>query len=160
MKIEHGNKLHIIPILQALLVTFLWSTSFIIIKWGLIEIPPITFAGLRYILAFLCFIPFILKKKYINEIKDLKPPQWNKLILLGIVFYTFTQGTQFLGLYFLPSVTVSLMLNFTPLIVAIMGIYFLNEKPTMLQWIGGLYLSLAYLLIFFHYLLAVHRQLD
>jgi drug/metabolite transporter (DMT)-like permease len=118
-------------------VTFLWSSSFIIIKWGLVEIPPITFAGLRYIIAFICFIPFVFKKKYIAEIKQLKSTQWKKLILLGIVFYTFTQGTQFLGLSLLPSVTVSLMLNFTPIIVAILGIFFLSEKPTFLQWFGA-----------------------
>ncbi|MCJ7802443.1 MAG: DMT family transporter, partial [Candidatus Marinimicrobia bacterium] len=92
---------------------------------------------ITYILAFLCFIPFIINKKYINEIKHLKSPQWKKLILLGIVFYTFTQGTQFLGLSLLPSVTVSLMLNFTPLIVAIMGIFLLSEKPSILQWFGS-----------------------
>ena len=128
---------HIISIFQALLVTFLWSTSFIIIKWGLIEIPPITYAGLRYFIAFLCFIPFIFRKKYIAEIKQLKPFQWKKLILLGFVFYTFTQGAQFLGLSLLPSVTVSLMLNFTPIIVAIMAIFLLSEKPTTIQWIGS-----------------------
>ena len=128
---------HIISIFQALFVTFLWSTSFIIIKWGLFEIPPITYAGLRYIIAFFCFIPFVAKRKYINEIKGLKPTQWKKLILLGFVFYTFTQGPQFLGLSLLPSVTVSLMLNFTPIIVAVMGIFLLSEKPTMLQWFGS-----------------------
>ncbi len=119
-------------------MTFLWSTSFIIIKWGLVEIPPITFAGLRYILAFLCFIPFVIKKKYVLEIKQLKPVQWKKLILLGFIFYTFTQGAQFVGLSLLPSVTVSLMLNFTPILVAIMGIFLLNEKPSILQWSGAI----------------------
>jgi len=117
-------------------VTFLWSSSFVVIKWGLVEIPPITFAGLRYVIAFLCFIPFILKKKYLLEIKQLKSIQWKKLVVLGIIFYTFTQGTQFLGLSLLPSVTVSLMLNFTPLLVAILAIFILNENPTYLQWIG------------------------
>ena len=33
--------------------------------------------------------------------------------------------------------TVSLMLNFTPLVVAVMGIFILSEKPTSLQWIGA-----------------------
>jgi len=126
------------PILQALLVTFLWSTSFIIIKWGLVDIPPVTYAGLRYTLAFLIFIPFILKKKYLNEIKQLNSSQWKSLLLLGLVFYTFTQGAQFLGLSLLPSVTVSLLLNFTPILVAIMGIFLLNEKPSPLQWIGSI----------------------
>ena len=124
---------HIFAVLQALLVTFLWSTSFIIIKWGLADIPPITFAGLRYFLAFLCFLPFIFKKKYVDEIKELSLRQWYKLILLGFVFYTLTQGTQFLGLSLLPAVSVSLMLNFTPIVVAIMGILFINEIPSRLQ---------------------------
>lgn len=128
---------HLISILKALLVTFLWSTSFIIIKLGLYEIPPLTFAGLRYSLAFLLFLPFVfIKKKYLSEIKGLSPAQWKKLIFLGIVFYTFTQGAQFLGLSLLPSVIVSLILNFTPIVVAVAGIFLLKESPSAIQWIG------------------------
>lgn len=132
-----------------MLVTFLWSTSFIIIKWGLVDIPPVTFAGLRYILAFFVFIPFILKKKYLNEIKQLNAPQWKNLLLLGLVFYTFTQGAQFLGLSLLPSVTVSLLLNFTPILVAIMGIFLLNEKPSLLQWSGSILFIIGIIAYFF-----------
>jgi len=145
----YSNSKHIISISQALLVTFLWSTSFIIIKWGLVEIPPITFAGLRYIIAFLCFLPFVLNKKHVNEIKQLKASQWKKLILLGFVFYTFTQGAQFLGLSLLPSVTVSLMLNFTPLVVAVMGIFLLSEKPSIMQWFGSALFIVGIITYFF-----------
>jgi drug/metabolite transporter (DMT)-like permease len=147
--LDHRLLHHLLAVLQALLVTFLWSTSFIIIKWGLAEIPPITFAGLRYILAFLCFIPFILKRKYAEEIRNLTTGQWKKLILLGFVFYTLTQGTQFLGLSLLPAVSVSLMLNFTPLIVAILGIALLKEKPTLIQW-SGAFLFILGIIFYFH----------
>ena len=34
-------------VLHALLVTFLWSTSWVLIKLGLQNIPALTFAGLR-----------------------------------------------------------------------------------------------------------------
>lgn len=146
MKPTSGS--HITAILQALLVTFLWSTSFIIIKWGLTEIPPLTYAGLRYFIAFLCFIPFLFRKKYTDEIKTLDRNDWKKLFSLGIVFYSFTQGAQFLGLSLLPSVTVSLMLNFTPLVVAVMGIKLLGEKPTNIQWIGG-FIFITGILIYF-----------
>jgi drug/metabolite transporter (DMT)-like permease len=81
--------------------------------------------------------------------RNLSPVQWKKLILLGLVFYTFTQGAQFMGLSLLPSVTVSLMLNFTPLIVALLGIIFLNEKPTPLQWFGSLIFILGIITYFF-----------
>ena len=139
---------HILSVLQALLVTFLWSTSFIIIKWGLADIPPITYAGLRYFLAFLCFLPFIFKKRYLDEIKQLSQRQWKQLILLGFVFYTLTQGTQFLGLSLLPAVSVSLMLNFTPIVVAVLGIVFINEIPTRLQWVGAAIFILGILVYF------------
>ncbi len=147
MKIQQMH--HVFAVLQALLVTFLWSTSFVIIKWGLADIPAITYAGLRYFLAFMCFLPFIFKRKYVEEIKGLTSRQWRKLVLLGVVFYTLTQGTQFLGLSLLPAVSVSLMLNFTPLIVAVMGIWFLNESPTRLQWSGAVIFILGIVFYFF-----------
>ena len=146
MSLNTNNR--VIPILQALLVTFLWSTSFIIIKWGLVEINPINYAGLRYFIAFLCFVPFIFNRKYIVEIKQLKSVQIKKLILLGLIFYSVTQGAQFLGLSLLSSVTVSLMLNFTPLIVAVIGMFLIDEKLSVLQWIGSIIFIIGILTYF------------
>lgn len=140
---------HLSAILLALLVTFLWSTSFVIIKIGLVEIPPLTFAGLRYTIAFICLLPFAFTKTNSSIIKKLNKKDWWKLILLGFLFYAFTQGTQFIGLSLLPAVTVSLWLNFTPLIVAFMSILFLNEFPTKLQWIGVLIFIIGIFTYFF-----------
>ncbi|NQT65265.1 MAG: DMT family transporter [FCB group bacterium] len=152
-----NKSFHLKTILQALLVTFLWSTSFILIKKGLQEIPAITFAGLRYGIAWLFFLPFILFTKYKTEITKLSIIQWRKLILLGLIFYTFTQGAQFLGLKYLPSVTVSLMLNFTPIIVAVLGIFLLNEKPSALQWMGTALFLIGIFTYFFPVVLVGNR---
>ncbi len=135
-------------ILQALLVTFLWSTSFIIIKKGLVSIPPLTFAGLRYFLDSLFLSPFVFKKKYRIEIQTLSKKKWSMLLLLGLVFYVFTQGTQFIGLSLLPSTTVSLMLNFTPVIVVILSIIFICEKPLPRQILGILLFIIGALIYF------------
>jgi len=130
------NHPHLKVILLAVLVTFLWSTSFVIIKIGLSEIPPLTFAGLRYSIAFIFLLPFAFTKKNASVIRNLDKKDWIKLTLLGFLFYTFTQGTQFIGLSLLPAVTVSLWLNFTPLVVAVLAIFLLRESPSYLQWIG------------------------
>lgn len=112
-----------------------------IIKLGLKEIPPLTFAGLRYSIAFICLLPFLFTKKNFPVVKNLEKNDWIKLILLGILFYAFTQGTQFIGLSLLPAVTVSLWLNLTLLVVAAMAIFLIKEFPTQLQWFGvGLFL--------------------
>ncbi len=129
--------------LQALLVTFLWSTSWVLIKLGLDEIPALTFAGLRYVLAFLCLLPVVAWRREVRRsLTGLGARDWGLLLLLGLLMYTATQGAQFLGLALLPAVTVSLLLAFTPVIVAVLGIPLLGERPSSRQWLGvGVYLA-------------------
>jgi drug/metabolite transporter (DMT)-like permease len=69
-------------------------------------------------------------------LKLLTTKDWGRLALLGIVFYTLTQGSQFLSLAYLPAATVNLLLNLTPLIVGMFGIVFLREHPSSGQWFG------------------------
>lgn len=124
-------------IAQALFVTLLWSSSWVLIKIGLTEIPALTFAGLRYSLAALCLLPFVvLQAERRAKLRALSLPDWGWLALLGLVFYAITQGAQFVGLDYLPAITVSLMLNFTPVVVALMGMPLLGEYPRRWQWIG------------------------
>src|SRR5690242_17226253 len=100
-----ATKLHIKAVLQALFVTFLWSTSWVLVKLGLrASLPAITFAGLRYFIAFLCLFPFILiNPTHRNGVRTFSRARWGQLALLGVVFYSLTQGTQFVSLAFLPA---------------------------------------------------------
>ena len=126
-----------IPRLQALFVTFLWSTSWILIKFGLEEIPAISFAGMRYTLAFLLLAPALLASATRRaELRRLRPSDWLRLSLLGVVIYSLTQGAQFVALSFLPAVTLSLILSFSPAAVALLGASFLGERMNRLQWVG------------------------
>lgn len=143
------EKRHRRAVLQALLVTFLWSTSWVLIKIGLQDIPALTFAGLRYTLAFLCLLPFALRKYSQPNTVKLTGQQWGWLILLGVLYYAVVQGTQFLGLSFLPATMTSLILNFTSVFVAIMGILWLSERPGFFGWLG-IALSVMGSLIYFY----------
>ena len=128
---------HLKPILLALFVTFLWSTSWILIKIGLREIPAVSFAGLRYSLAFVVLVPFILSRSELRtELRALESSDWRRLSLLGVIFYALTQGAQFLGLALLPAVTLSLILSFSPAAVALLGIPLLGERLAPRQWVG------------------------
>ncbi len=150
---------HVSAVLLALLVTFLWSTSWVLIKAGLRQnLPPLTFAGLRYSLAFLCLAPFVLlngvhRKSIVNFSRD----DWSRLILLGFVFYTLTQGAQFLSLVFLPAATLTLILNFSPVFVAVSSNIINKEKPQFTQWIGIL-LSVTGAVIYFYPLVLPAEQ--
>ncbi|MCP5096914.1 MAG: DMT family transporter [Chloroflexi bacterium] len=140
-------------ILQALFVTFLWSTSWVFIKFGLADIPPITFAGLRYFLAFLALIPVYARSNSITPLRNLSRRDWRNLIGLGLLYYTITQGSQFMGLAYLPAITFSLMLNGTAVIVAVLAIFLLREFPTWLQWVGSLVFIGGALLFFYPFII-------
>ena len=137
-------------ILQAVFVTFLWSTSWVLIKIGLkSHLPPLTFAGLRYTLAFLSLAPFIFaNREERNNFLNLNKRQWINLAILGIIFYTLTQGTQFLSLAYLPAAMVSMLLNLTSIFVAIAGIILLKETPSPMQW-GGVIIAVTGISVYF-----------
>ena len=62
---------HVRVVALAFFVTFLWSTSWVLIKFGLKDIPALTFAGLRYTLAFLCLLPFAIRARCMNTLRRL-----------------------------------------------------------------------------------------
>ncbi|VAW30840.1 Permease of the drug/metabolite transporter (DMT) superfamily [hydrothermal vent metagenome] len=136
-------------VFQALFVTFLWSTSWVLIKIGLVDIPALTFAGLRYGLAFLCLLPFFWRSSGWSEARQFSRNTWLNLIVLGLVFYALTQGAQFVGLAYLPAVTVNVMLGFTSVIVALLGLVLLAERPSRWQWLG-MVVSIMGLLLYFY----------
>jgi drug/metabolite transporter (DMT)-like permease len=123
-------------IFQALLVTFLWSTSWVLIKLGLANIPPVLFAGLRYALAFVILLPLLLRSKSRAELRNLSRADLLALTLLGLVFITITQGAQFLALVYLPANTLSLLLSLSSLVIALLGLLFLHERLGRMQWAG------------------------
>jgi drug/metabolite transporter (DMT)-like permease len=132
---------HLKAIWQALFVTFLWSTSWVFIKFGLADIPALTFAGLRYTLAFIYLLPFTFHPRHFAGLRQLSGWGWLRLVGLGLLFYTLTQGAQFWSLAYLPAITVNLLLSFTTVLVTLLGIALLAERPSRLQWAGvGLYL--------------------
>jgi len=144
------SNLHIKAVLQALFVTFLWATSWVLIKIGLqASLPAITFAGLRYFIAFLCLFPFILIDPiHRNTIRSFSRSTWIQLTLLGIMFYAVTQGAQFISLAFLPAATLSLLLNFSPIFVALPSGFLNKEPPSIIQW-GGILLSTIGAIVYF-----------
>jgi drug/metabolite transporter (DMT)-like permease len=139
---------HRVHVLQALLVTFLWSTSWVLIKVGLVDIPALTFAGLRYALATLVLLPFVLRGDRLAALRRLPRRGWLDLLLLGVVLYALTQGAQFLALAHLPAATLSLVLSFSPLVVALLASATLRESLAPRQW-GGIAVVLVGAVVYF-----------
>lgn len=134
----------LLAVLEAYLVTFLWSSSYILVKIGLKQLPPLTLVALRYITASAVLIPLALMKGEGDLLRG--AGSFLKLVFLGLSGIAIAQGLQCLGLFYLPAVSVTFILNFTPVIVLVLGVIFLQEHPTLPQLVGmGLVLVGAYM---------------
>lgn len=136
-------------ILQALFVAFIWSTSWVFIKVGLNDVPPLLFAGLRYAIAALSLWILLLFSPERKLIRSITAKTWISICLIGLFYYALTQGSQYLGLKYLPTVTVNLILGLSTIVVALLGTTLIKEHLTMIQWLGVLLTPLGAFFYFF-----------
>ena len=140
-------------------MTVLWSSSYVLIKWGLVDIPPLLFATVRYALAFAILLTIDLAMGP-RGTRGGRVGRREALLLAvaGIGGYTVAQGLQFVGLYYLPAVTTSFLLNFNPFFVLLLSVGLLGEGTSLSQ-LGGLALALGGAWMFFSQQLAFGSQM-
>jgi drug/metabolite transporter (DMT)-like permease len=142
---------HALAVLQALLVTFLWSTSWILIKVGLddLDLAPISFAGLRYALAAAILLPFgIRAMRAAHADTPLDGRLVARVAVYGLLFVAVAQGAQFAALAVLPATAVSLVLASIPAVVALMALAGRHERATIGQAAGIGLLTIGAVLYF------------
>lgn len=127
------NRTYLLAVGQAVFVTFLWSTSWIIIKFGLEELPPLLFSGLRYFIAAVTLIFVVISQPKLRwEVREIITGRRRvlaPLVLYGVVFIALTQGAMFVSLLLLPAITVTMVLNLTPVLVLLLStIIYKSEK--------------------------------
>jgi drug/metabolite transporter (DMT)-like permease len=123
-------------LIEGVLVTLIWASSFVLVKQGLAYMGPLTIAGLRYFLAFLLLLPLMVQRGSLK--REYSPSMWLRLLLLGISAYTLGNGAMFWALKTLPATTGSFIMSLMPILVIGLGIVWLREFPTGAQVVGML----------------------
>jgi O-acetylserine/cysteine efflux transporter len=113
--------------LLALLVAVIWGLNFVVIDFGLVDVPPLVFLALRFLLVSLPAVFFI------------KPPAigWRNILAIG-AFLSFGQFTLlYLALAIgMPAGLASLLLQTQIIFSVLISAIVLREKPTKRQ-LGG-----------------------
>jgi len=123
-----------LPLLEGILVAAIWASSFVFIKLGLVYMGPLTLAGLRYSLAAIVLLPWVLRER--DTIASLTRSQWLRLALLGLCAYTIANGAFNWGLRYLPATMMSFMMNLNPLLIFVASLVWLKEYPSRRQGLG------------------------
>jgi drug/metabolite transporter (DMT)-like permease len=134
-----------LAVAESLFVTLILGSTLVLSKIALYHLGPLTIAGLRYLLAFLLLIPFLLRRK---KPAKWSPQTWTELLIIGLSFYVIGNGALYLGLNYIPATTASLLLSFVPVLVLAASILWLHEAPARSQAFG-IILSLAGSVLFF-----------
>lgn len=76
----------LVALLQAFLVTFLWSSSYVLVKIGLKEIAPLSLVSLRYIVASVILIIAAVLRGNTRLLTDTR--HLTRIAILGVSGYT------------------------------------------------------------------------
>jgi drug/metabolite transporter (DMT)-like permease len=122
--------------LQALMVCFVWSTSFIVTKWLYRDgVGPLTLTGLRYGLAALALLPLwaLRRRTSSSRLRTSRPRLW-MLGFLGLAGYAINPLGYTIGLTVLPASWVGVVLGVNnTLQVLLWSALLLRERPTTTQ---------------------------
>lgn len=105
------------------LLTLIWGSSYILIKWGLEAFEPFQVASLRIGIAAVAFFPFFLLKR-----KEVQSKDWKYLAVVGLV------GTGIPSFLFpiaqteISSSLAGVLSTLTPIFTLILGVLFFATK--------------------------------
>lgn len=114
--VRHRNSLRVIAAWW--IACFLWSGSFVFIRLGLRDLPPLTFAWMRLVLALTVLIPLtVARGGFVNlDRRDIAHVTMAGVLLLGVNY-----GLVYWGAQFIPSGLVAILLSTTPVLALALG---------------------------------------
>lgn len=136
-------------VIALIIANIIWGAASPIFKWSLTNIPPFTLALLRFSLAGLILFPLVFKHFPKIQKEDLP-----KIILFGLSGVTLNIAFFFWGLQLAPSINAAVIATLQPLLLLILGAFFLKENIRPIEVLGTLVSFAGVLMIILFPLLA------
>jgi drug/metabolite transporter (DMT)-like permease len=133
------------PLLVWLLLCVVWGTTWIFIKLGLADLPPVSFAALRFTVACLILFPVLIFQR-IEFPKDKKI--WTLILITGLLQFFFNYGLLFWGEQHISSGLAAVLQATIPAFGLILARIYVGEQITGLK-ILSILLGLAGVAVIF-----------
>ncbi|MBI2022558.1 DMT family transporter [Candidatus Daviesbacteria bacterium] len=131
-----GHKIFAIslPFLALIIAHLIWGANFVVAKFALNDFPPMTLAFLRYALASLLLVPFLL----VFEKKELKIKLSHlpKLFTTAILMVTINIALFYEGLKRTSAIDASVLSMSVPIFSVLGGWWILKEKIYWINLVG------------------------
>jgi drug/metabolite transporter (DMT)-like permease len=125
------------------LLVLIWSSTWVSIKIGLEDCPPLLGAGIRFAFAGLVLLAITAAKR--------RPLRTDKRLaaVLGAFPFALTYGLVYWGEQYIPSGLAAVLFGVLPLYVALLGAAFLPDQPLRATVIAGVLIAIAGLVLAF-----------
>jgi drug/metabolite transporter (DMT)-like permease len=125
------------------MLVLIWSSTWVSIKIGLEDCPPLLGAGIRFSLAgvVLLAVSAARRRRLRTDVR--------LAVVLGVFPFALTYGLVYWGEQYIPSGLAAVLFGVLPLYVAVMGATLLPDQPLRAQVIAGVLVAIAGLALAF-----------
>jgi drug/metabolite transporter (DMT)-like permease len=120
------------------IIYFVWGSTFLAIRVGVREVPPLILAAIRFSIAGLALYAWISAR---GE-KQPTAREWRSASLLGLVIFVFDYGLLFWSEQRVPSGVAAVMLATIPVFMALSEIIFLRTQRLTLRLVVALLIGI------------------
>jgi drug/metabolite transporter (DMT)-like permease len=143
------------PLLVWLSLCIVWGSTWIFIKLGLADLPPVSFAALRFTVACLILLPILFLQK-IPFPKGKKI--WTIILITGLLQFCFNYGLLFWGEQHITSGLAAVLQATIPAFGLVLARIYVGEQITGLK-IFSILLGLAGVAVIFREQLVLNGQM-
>jgi drug/metabolite transporter (DMT)-like permease len=134
------------PLIVWVLLCGIWGSTWAFIKMGLRDLPPITFASTRFIIAvgLLLLITYLRRAKLPRTRRE-----WHLLVTTGVLQFTINYGLIFWGENYISSGLAALLQATIPLFGLLIAHHYLPNEPLTFIRLSGVGIGLMGVAIIF-----------
>jgi drug/metabolite transporter (DMT)-like permease len=111
------------------IIYFVWGTTFLAIRIGVSEVPPLLFAATRFLIAGLVLFGWMLARGEPSPTRR----QWLSVLLLALLIFLIDYGLLFWAEQRVPSGVAAVMMATIPVFIALSEILFLRTQRLTLR---------------------------
>lgn len=117
-----------------LVLCCIWGSTWLFIKIGLKDLPPITFAGIRFVIASLVLtsLVFMRKAKWPRTFRD-----WKLIAIVGVLQFSLNYGLVFWGEQYIPSGLAAVLQSMFPAFGLVLAHFYLPQEQMSVGKVAG-----------------------
>jgi drug/metabolite transporter (DMT)-like permease len=118
----------------------IWSTVWLFIKIGVRDVPPVSFAAMRLVIAILVMVPVTLASR---TPLPRAPRDWRLIAGTGVILLGLNYALLNWGLQYVSSGLTAVLQAMTPAFALVFSHYLLHDEPMTVRKVAGLAMGIA-----------------